>query len=68
MAAVARYPRISAFKKIDDFRRHARGLGIEMACDDEILRAPDSPLARPYHLGGMAIGNRFAIQPMEGGS
>lgn len=66
MAAVARYPRISAFKQIDDFRRHARGLGIEMACDDEILRAPDSPLARPYHLGGMAIGNRFAIQPMEG--
>ncbi len=41
-----------------------------MPVDDEILKAPASPLAEPLEirwLGGLRrIGNRFAAQPMEG--
>ena len=66
MAEVARYPRISSFKQVENFRRHVQNLGIELPCDDEILAAPDSPLAQSYQLGSLHIGNRFAIQPMEG--
>ncbi len=66
MAETARYPRISSFKNVEDFRRHIQGLGLELDCDAQILTASDSPLVRPYRLGGLTIGNRFAIQPMEG--
>ena len=66
MAEAARYPRLSTFKKVEDFRAHVAGLGIELPCDDEIATAPDSPLARTAQVGDFTIGNRFAIHPMEG--
>ncbi|MBL8382116.1 MAG: NADH:flavin oxidoreductase [Burkholderiales bacterium] len=37
-----------------------------MPCDDDIAAAPASPLAAPLAADGFTIGNRFAIQPMEG--
>ncbi len=58
--------RIGHLKTVDDFRAHVKTLGIDLPCDDAILTAPDSPLARPYRFGAFTIGNRFAIQPMEG--
>lgn len=61
-----RFVRIGHLKTVDDFRAHVKTLDIHLPCDDEILTAPDSPLARPYQFGGMTIGNRFAIHPMEG--
>ena len=61
-----RFRRISSFKHSDDLSAHARQLGVELACDDQILPAPESPLSRPYRLGDLVIGNRFAVQPMEG--
>ncbi len=61
-----RYPRVSSFKKVEDFRAHLAGLGAVMPCDDEIATAPESPLAKPFEIGGVGVGNRFAIQPMEG--
>ena len=66
MTAVARYPRISTFKKVEDFRTHLGALGVEMHCDDEILMGLDSPLAQTAQVGNFTIGNRFAIHPMEG--
>ena len=66
MAEAARYPRLSTFKKVEDFRAHVAGLGIELPCDDEIATAPDSPLAQAAQVGDFTIGNRFAIHPMEG--
>jgi NADPH2 dehydrogenase len=62
-----RYPRVSAFKKAADLRAHCASLGIDIPCDDDILTAPESPLAQPVDAGkGLVIGNRYAIHPMEG--
>jgi NADPH2 dehydrogenase len=66
MATAPRYPRISTFKTAADFRRHMQQLDAPLACDDEIAKAPDSPLAQDCVIGSRRAGNRFAIQPMEG--
>ena len=67
MAEKSRYPRVSAFKNVEDFRAHVAALGVELACDDGILTQPESPLSQRQSLGdGLTAGNRFAIQPMEG--
>lgn len=66
MTEQVRYPRVSSFKRVEDFRAHLNGLGAEMPCDDQIETAPDSPLAQAVEVGGLRVGNRFAIQPMEG--
>jgi len=44
-------------------------LGIELPCEDAIVTGAASPLAQPVErvtIKGKRIGNRFAIQPMEG--
>jgi len=66
VSETVRYPRISSFKSAAELRAHLQVLGLEMGCDDEILKAADSPLAQAYQLGDFSIGNRFCIQPMEG--
>jgi 2,4-dienoyl-CoA reductase-like NADH-dependent reductase (Old Yellow Enzyme family) len=43
-----------------------RSLGLELPCDEQVLSAPDSPLAQPIEIDGRTIGNRWAIHPMEG--
>src|SRR5436853_1855204 len=61
--------RIPSLKTVADFRKHVASLGIELPCDDAIARAPESPLAQPVTevtVNGKRIGNRVAIQPMEG--
>ncbi len=61
--------RISSLKSVADFRGHVAGLGLELPCDDTILTGAASPLAQPIErvrLNGKNIGNRLAVQPMEG--
>ena len=61
--------RIPTLKTVADFRNHTTSLGIELPCEDSILTGADSPLAQPVAgatINGKRIGNRFAIQPMEG--
>ena len=65
-ALAPRHPRVAAFKNVEDFRTHLSSLDVEFGCDDEILRAPESPLAQACQIGDKCVGNRFAIQPMEG--
>ena len=57
----------------EDRRRFSTGtpprLGIELPCDDQILTGSASPLAQPadgVRINGKRIGNRCAVQPMEG--
>ncbi len=66
MAEIARYRRVSSLGTAEKFREHLESLGVSLECDDEILTAPDSPLAQPAAIGERVAGNRFAIQPMEG--
>jgi len=66
---MAQLVRIPTLKTTDDFRRHVSSLGISLPCDDAIVAGPGSPLAKPVEqviVNGKQIGNRIAIQPMEG--
>jgi NADPH2 dehydrogenase len=61
--------RLPSLKTVADFRNHAAALGLELPCDDAILTGAASPLAHAVEavrINGKEIGNRFAIQPMEG--
>lgn len=61
--------RIPSLKTPAEFRNHATSLGIDLPCDDQIENAANSPLARPIEsvtINGKRIGNRVAVQPMEG--
>ena len=60
------YRRVSALKSADDFRGHLAALGIDLPFDAVVETGPDAPLARPYRRAAGAIGNRFAVLPMEG--
>jgi len=69
MAAPFKLVRIPSLKTVADFRNHVALLGVELPCDDAIVRAPESPLAQPVKdvvVNGKRVGNRIAIQPMEG--
>jgi NADPH2 dehydrogenase len=61
--------RIATLKTVAEFRNHTAALGIDLPCDDGILTGSDSPLAQPVNqaaINGKTIGNRYAVQPMEG--
>jgi 2,4-dienoyl-CoA reductase-like NADH-dependent reductase (Old Yellow Enzyme family) len=61
--------RIPSLKTVAEFRRYISALGIELPCEDAIITGAASPLAHPatgVAINGKTIGNRWAIQPMEG--
>ena len=60
------YPRIAALKTAAKFREHLTRSGIPLEFDDALLPAGESPLARPFELDGVRVGNRFCVLPMEG--
>src|SRR5437867_8434941 len=64
-----RLVRIPTLKTPPDFRNHVASLGIDLPCEDQIVTGSASPLAQPVAdvtINGKRIGNRWAIQPMEG--
>jgi len=66
---MAQLVRVPTLKTTEDFRKHVASLGINLPCEDAIVSGPDSPLAEAVDqpsINGKKIGNRFAIQPMEG--
>ncbi len=66
MAEATSYQRLGALRDVDAFRDYAAGLDLDLPCDREMLRGDDSPLARPASAGGVTIGNRICVHPMEG--
>jgi NADPH2 dehydrogenase len=60
------YPRLASFKTADMLRRHLHASGITLELDDEAPPAGRSALAQPIEVGGVRVGNRFCILPMEG--
>ena len=60
------FPRVAALKTAAKFREHITATDIPMPFDDALVPPEQSPLARPFELGGIRIGNRFCVLPMEG--
>ena len=60
------YPRVASFKTAGAFRKHLAACGAALQFDDTLDSAEASPLARPFKLEGVRVGNRFCILPMEG--
>jgi len=58
--------RLGTVKEVAGFQDHVHSLGLKIPCDDELLSGSDSPLLRPISRGGIKIGNRIAVHPMEG--
>src|SRR6266700_3192832 len=64
-----RLVRIPTLKTPADFRNHLASLDVDLPCEDQIATGAASPLAQPVAgitINGKRIGNRWAIQPMEG--
>src|ERR1700752_1808539 len=58
--------RLGAVKDVRRFQDHLHSIGATIPCDRELLHGPESPLCWPLLRGGLRIGNRIAVQPMEG--
>lgn len=58
--------RLGTVKDVGRFEEHLRSLGLTLPCDCELLHGAASPLRVPLERGGIRIGNRIAVQPMEG--
>src|SRR5438067_2128017 len=60
------YRKIGTIRSLAGFREYLADLGTGIPCDDAVLSGDESPLARPISLFGRTVGNRWAVQPMEG--
>lgn len=58
--------RVGSLKDARAFRDYLQESGIAIPCDSVLTEGNASPLAGPIDVDGVRIGNRFAIQPMEG--
>jgi len=58
--------RLGGIRDVETFRNHLQKLHISIPCDVKLFAGNTSPLGQSLHRGAVALGNRFAIQPMEG--
>jgi NADPH2 dehydrogenase len=58
--------RLASIKNTQQFREHLDALKLDIPCDPEIQSGAKSPLFLPLERVGVKIGNRIAINPMEG--
>jgi NADPH2 dehydrogenase len=69
MASLPQLIKLSTLKTAEAFRAHLQRLQLDIPCDDTIITGSDSPLTQPVQtirINGKRIGNRYAVQPMEG--
>ena len=61
------YSKIGQLKTPQALREHMQQIGASLPIDNEILTAEQgSPMAEPIRIGGILVGNRWCIHPMEG--
>jgi NADPH2 dehydrogenase len=58
--------RLGSLKDPLRFQEHLRSLQVAIPCDAELAAPADSPFSLPLQRSGIKIGNRIAINPMEG--
>ena len=65
------WPQVKRLADPAALRDRLAELGLDLPVDDEVVPAPDGPLARPLAVAlapgrEVEVGNRFAVLPMEG--
>jgi 2,4-dienoyl-CoA reductase-like NADH-dependent reductase (Old Yellow Enzyme family) len=60
------FPKVGSLAGVAGFRARLAALGIDMPCDEIVASGPRSPLAARIEVAGLTIGNRLAVNPMEG--
>lgn len=61
------YQRLGSLKTVEQFRALLSELNLDLNVDDEPLSTDEgSPLAAPMTIGKFTVGNRWAVNPMEG--
>lgn len=58
--------RLGSVKDVATFQGHLRTLDLHIPCDSSLASGTESPLRVPLLRGPFKIGNRIAVQPMEG--
>ena len=58
--------RIGSLKDVGGFQDQLQALNLKIPCDAEIVIGSESPLRWKLERGPFKIGNRIAVQPMEG--
>jgi NADPH2 dehydrogenase len=58
--------RLGSIRDVTHFQEHLAALRLTIPCDSELIRGTASSLAQPIVREGIKIGNRFAVNPMEG--
>jgi NADPH2 dehydrogenase len=58
--------RLGTVKNVAGFQEHLHSLHLAIPCDSDLVSGEQSPLRWPLVSGGIRIGNRIAVQPMEG--
>jgi NADPH2 dehydrogenase len=58
--------RLGSVKGVAHFQQHFRSLKLDLPCDERLVHGSRSPLRWPLADGEFKIGNRIAVQPMEG--
>lgn len=61
-----KFPRIAKFKTPEALKAHLDEIGVDLPLDANLDTDSSAPLAQPCRLGGLKIGNRFCVHPMEG--
>ena len=58
--------RLGGLKSVARFKEHLRAQNVNIPCDDELSLEQHSPLRQMLVKQQLVIGNRIAVQPMEG--
>ncbi|HEY1925049.1 MAG TPA: hypothetical protein VGG58_07335 [Candidatus Acidoferrum sp.] len=58
--------RLGTVKTVEKFQEHLQALGLSLPADANIETGVQSSLLSPVERGGIKIGNRIAVNPMEG--
>jgi 2,4-dienoyl-CoA reductase-like NADH-dependent reductase (Old Yellow Enzyme family) len=64
--ATSSFNHLGGLRDVKSFRAYVAANQIDLPCDDTLLHGPESPLGQALHRDHVHLGNRFAIQPMEG--
>jgi NADPH2 dehydrogenase len=58
--------RLGTVSNVSQFQEHLKSRNLSIPCDERISVGQDSPLRAVIHHARFDIGNRIAVQPMEG--